>query len=143
VILPSSAHWSALVGANDSTGRPLLPYVGYNPTNVGGAFSTGYGEGSIAGVPARPAWANAPGTTILGAGPNDAMSFESSMLEFRFAEKSGPELVEFNVWGYFGAVVLQAKGVLKITSTASGFLVAPNSEAGPGNGETAKARSGK
>ena len=59
------------------------------------------------------------------------MSFESSMLEFRFSEKSGPELVEFNVWGYFAAVVLQALGVLLITSTAAGTEAAGN---GGGNG---------
>ena len=39
--------------------------------------------------------------------------------EFRFAEKSGPELIEFNVWGYFGAVVLQKLGVILITSTVA------------------------
>ena len=38
------------------------------------------------------------------------MCFESSLLEFRFEEKNGPELIEFNVWGYFAAVVLQTKG---------------------------------
>ena len=71
------------------------------------------------------------------------MSFESSLLEFRFTEKSGPELIEFNVWGYFGAVVLQSKGVILITSTAAADdagQMAPPAEgeaardAGRGNG---------
>jgi hypothetical protein len=130
VILPSAAHWGALVGADDNTGRPLLPYLGYGPTNAQGVMGTGYGEGAIAGVPARPAWANAADTTILGAGPSDAMSFESSLLEFRFLEKSGPELVEFDVWGYFGGAVLQPAGVLKITSTATALEPAANGNGG-------------
>lgn len=41
------------------------------------------------------------------------------MLEFRFMEKSGPELIEFNVWGYFAAVVLQKKGVILVSSTVA------------------------
>jgi hypothetical protein len=142
VILPSSHVWGALVGADGTDGRPLFPYLLNGPTNAAGTTSAGYATGSIAGVETRPAWALQPGEIIIGAGPADAMSFESSMLEFRFAEKSGPELVEFNVWGYFGAVVLQKKGVILITSTVPlgdvGEMVAP---AGNGNGETASKRS--
>lgn len=137
VVLPSSHAWSALVGANDTTGRPLMPYLGYGPTNAPAVAGSAYATGAIAGVPAAPAWALDPGKVLIGAGPSDAMSFESSMLEFRFAEKSGPELVEFNVWGYFGAVVLQAKGVISITTTATGFEFAA-AEGNGGNGETAK-----
>jgi hypothetical protein len=129
VILPSAHVWGALVGADGTDGRPLFPYLLNGPTNAAGTTATGYASGSIAGVETRPAWALQPGEIIIGAGPADAMSFESSMLQFRFAEKSGPELVEFNVWGYFGAVVLQKKGVILITSTVPlgdvGEMVAP------------------
>jgi hypothetical protein len=139
VVLPSSHAWGALVGANDSTGRPLMPYLGYGPTNAPAVAGAAYATGAIAGTPAAPAWALNPGSVIVGAGPADAMSFESSMLEFRFAEKSGPELVEFNVWGYFGAVVLQAKGVVLVTTTAAADaeITAP-AASDSGNGAEAK-----
>jgi hypothetical protein len=134
VILPSSHVWAALVGADGTDGRPLFPYLLNGPTNAAGTTAAAYATGSIAGVETRPAWALDAGQIIIGAGPADAMSFESSLLEFRFAEKSGPELVEFNVWGYFAAVVLQARGVILITSTVAGAdageMVAP----GNGNG---------
>ena len=119
VILPSAHVWAALVGADGPDGRPLFPYLLNGPTNAAGTTSAAYASGSIAGVETRPAWALAAADVIIGAGPADAMSFESSLLEFRFAEKSGPELIEFNVWGYFGAVVLQKLGVILITSTVA------------------------
>jgi hypothetical protein len=143
VILPSSHVWAALVGADGTDGRPLFPYLLNGPTNAAGTTSAAYATGTIAGVETRPTWGLDPGQIIIGAGPSDAMSFESSMLEFRFQEKSGPELVEFNVWGYFAAVVLQARGVILITSTVAGAdageMVAGN---GNGNGSTSKS-SGK
>ena len=139
VILPSSHVWGALVGADGPDGRPLFPYLLNGPTNAAGTTSQAYASGSIAGVETRPAWALANGQVIIGAGPADAMSFESSLLEFRFSEKSGPELVEFNVWGYFGAVVLQALGVILITSTVAagdaGGMLAPADSGEKSNGE--------
>ena len=135
VILPSSSVWGALVGADGTDGRPLFPYLLNGPTNAAGTTATGYASGNIAGVETRPTWGLGAGETIIGAGPNDAMSFESSLLEFRFAEKKGPELVEFNVWGYFAAVVLQRKGVILITSTAGADDAGEMVLAGPSNGE--------
>ena len=144
VILPSSHIWAALVGADGPDGRPLFPYLLNGPTNAAGTTATAYSSGSIAGVETRPAWALAAGQIIIGAGPSDAMSFESSLLEFRFAEKSGPELVEFNVWGYFAAVVLQKLGVILVTSTAaasdSGEMLSAGN--GNGNGESRSSRKG-
>ena len=134
VILPSGHVWGAMVSADGTDGRPLFPYLAYGPTNAAGVSSTAYASGAIAGVETRPAWALDPPDVIIGAGPADAMSFESSMLEFRFAEKSGPELVEFNVWGYFGAVVLRASGVIHITSTVAGTAAAGTGNGGHGRG---------
>jgi hypothetical protein len=142
VILPSSHVWAALVGADGTDGRPLFPYLLNGPTNAAGTTSAAYATGTIAGVETRPTWGLDVGQIIIGAGPSDAMSFESSMLEFRFQEKSGPELVEFNVWGYFAAVVLQKRGVILITSTVAagdvGEMAAPGAGNGNGNGREAK-----
>jgi hypothetical protein len=141
VILPSSHVWAALVGADGTDGRPLFPYLLNGPTNAAGTTSAAYATGSIAGVETRPAWALDPGGILVGAGPADAMSFESSMLEFRFQEKSGPELVEFNVWGYFAAVVLQARGVILITSTVAGLDAGEMAAPGNGNGDKSSGES--
>jgi hypothetical protein len=142
VILPSSHVWGALVGADGTDGRPLFPYLMNGPTNAAGTTAQAYASGNIAGVETRPAWALDVGQIIIGAGPSDAMSFESSLLEFRFSEKSGPELVEFNVWGYFGAVVLQALGVVLITSTAAagdtGGMVADGGSSGSKRSSSSK-----
>jgi hypothetical protein len=144
VILPSSHVWAALVGADGPDGRPLFPYLLNGPTNAAGTTAAAYATGSIAGVETRPAWALDPGQIIIGAGPADAMSFESSLLEFRFAEKSGPELVEFNVWGYFAAAVLQARGVILITSTvAAGDVGAMGAPAEAESGGGRRSSSGK
>ena len=150
VVLPSSKAWGALVSADTADGRPLIPYLGYGPTNAAGVASTAYGSGAIAGVETRPAWALPAADVIIGAGPSDAMSFESSLLEFRFTEKSGPELVEFNVWGYFAAVVLQKLGVILITNTLplsddQGEMTLPDAEEGKreSGGAEAKGRGSK
>lgn len=142
VVLPAANVWGALVAADTADGRPLIPYIGYGPTNAAGVSSTAYASGGIAGLPTIPAWALDAGETIIGAGPSDAMSFESSMLEFRFEEKKGPELVEFNVWGYFGAVVLQKKGVILITSTVAADDGGEMVLAGNSGGEKAEGRRG-
>ena len=135
VVLPSAHVWGALVGADGPDGRPLFPYILNGPTNAAGTTGAGYATGNIAGVETRPAWALDPGNTIIGAGQSDAMSFESSLLEFRFSEKNGPELVEFNVWGYFGAVVLQKLGIILVSAAGlpledAGEMVLPGGDEG-------------
>ena len=143
VILPSAHVWAALVSADTADGRPLIPYMGYGPTNAAGVAGSAYGSGAIAGVETRPAWALPAADTIIGAGPADAMSFESSLLEFRFSEKSGPEFVEFNVWGYFGAVVLQKLGVILVTSTVTAGDSGDMALAAPeGDGEAKRSNRG-
>ena len=101
VVLPSAHVWGALVAADTADGRPLIPYIGYGPTRRGRRGGPGLRlGGGIAGLETLPAWALDTGQVIVGAGPADAMSFESSLLEFRFEEKNGPEISsEFNVWG--------------------------------------------
>ena len=90
VILPSAHVSAVLVAADTPDGRPLIPYVGYGPTNAAGVAQTAYGFVAIAGVETWPAWALPTADTIIGAGPSDATSFESSLLEFRFTERAGP-----------------------------------------------------
>ena len=125
------------MAADTADGRPLIPYIGYGPTNAAGVAQTAYGSGAIAGVETRPAWrSRRPIPSLAPAHPTRCPS--TLLLEFRFTEKSGPELVEFNVWGDFGAVVLQPKGVILITSTVAagdaGGTSADGEASGSGSG---------
>jgi hypothetical protein len=74
-----------------------------------------------------PAWALSAGLVV--ASPGDAMTFESSLLEFKFTEKAGPELIDYSVWGYFDAVVLEAIGVVRIPYTGAGATDEPAARA--------------
>ena len=118
-VLPSAAHYGALASANDQSGRPLMPYIGYGPTNAPGVSAEAFGSMQIVGVLTVPSWANGPTKTYLRAAENDALSFESSLLNFRFYEQEGPEKIVYAVWGYFGALVRRPVGVVAITSTAT------------------------
>ena len=102
-ILPSAAHYSALSTANAPDGRPLMPYVGYGPTNASGVLGTAMARMEIAGVEAAASWANLATRTYLRAAAADAMSFESSLLDFRFYEKDGPHLIDYAVGATSGA----------------------------------------
>jgi hypothetical protein len=139
-VLPSAAHYGALATANVD-GRPLMPYVGYGPTNAPGVAGGAYARMEIAGVETVPSWANAATHTFLRAAANDAMTFESSLLDFRFYEKDGPHLIDYAVWGYFGGVIRQPLGVVRITSTAVPTLAddEPAAAGNSGGGRRAKA----
>lgn len=133
-VLPSASHYSALSTANAPDGRPLMPYVGYGPTNAAGVSAAAFARMEIAGVETVASWANPGNRTLLRAASSDAMSFESSLLDFRFYEKSGPHLISFAVWGYFGGVVRQPRGVVGITSTAAAELTAEETANGGDSG---------
>jgi len=132
-VITSTHLYSALAGATATDGRPLFPYLGYSPTNAGGAAAAAFSEMSVAGVPMVSSWGLPSGIAVVRAQPSDAMSFESSLLSFTFQEKQGPALVEFAVFGYFGAVVRYAEGVVKVTSTLAGAM-GTEANGGTGNG---------
>jgi hypothetical protein len=134
-VLPSAAHYGALATANID-GRPLMPYVGYGPTNAPGVAGGAYARMEIAGVETVPSWANPANRTLLRAASSDAMTFESTLLDFRFYEKDGPHLIDYAVFGYFGGVVRQPRGVIGITSTAVPTAAEEAEPAGAGSGGT-------
>jgi hypothetical protein len=142
-LLVPAGPYGALVSADLTDGRPLVPFVGYDPTRSSSVAFSAYGSMAVAGVPLDPAWALA-GQALVAAGTDDAMTFESNLLEFRFSEVNGPALIDFAVFGYFGAAVLQPLGVVKIATTATGPAVedAPGNGNGNGNGG-AERRGGK
>jgi HK97 family phage prohead protease/HK97 family phage major capsid protein len=115
-IFTGTNDWSNLVAGEDSTGRPVMPFI--NPVNsVGQLSGASYQQGVIGGVAVEPAWAITAQTTGFIARSNDARQWKSSVLEFRLTERNGPQSIVFAIWQYLGFAVLQPKGVAKYTYT--------------------------
>lgn len=118
-MLLSSEGTSALSGAVDTTGRPLLPSVGaQNTSGVGNAFTQGW---FVDGLPAQPAWSmsgNAAGDAdVLLFNSNDVWFWESGLLTFRFEERSGPALIDLALFGYSATRLLRPVGLAAIRHT--------------------------
>ena len=112
----NSTDWGNLVAGEDSTGRPLMPFI--NPTNTLGEVSgAAFQRGVIGGVPVEPAWAILAATNEIVARKNDARQWKSAVLDVRLMERNGPQSVVFAIWQYFGFAVLQPKGVRRYTYT--------------------------
>lgn len=116
-IFANSTSWGALVAAEDTTGRPLMPYIA--PTNSNAQYTNdpGFQRGIIGGVPTEPAWAILSAVNEIVARRNDAVQFKSAILDVRLMEREGPQSVVFAIWQYFGFVILEPKGVRKYTYT--------------------------
>lgn len=109
-----------LSGAVDSTGRPLFPWVSLGGAqNVAGvAMQGGWMVDNMLLVPAWAMTGTAAGDSqIFVLKRSDAWVWESSLLSFRFEEKSGPALIELALFGYFGAHVLRPVGLSGIRLT--------------------------
>jgi len=115
-IFTSTNDWANLVAAEDTTGRPIMPFI--NPMNAVGTLSgVGYQQGVIGGTIVEPAWAITNQTFGFVARRNDARQFKSTVLNFRFEEQKGPESIVFAIWQYFAFAILQPAGVQKYTYT--------------------------
>jgi HK97 family phage major capsid protein len=106
-----------LATAVDTTQRPLLPSVG--ATNaVGVPITQGW---IVDGLTFQPAWAMtgvaAGDSQILFWNRADVWCWESPTLSFRFEEKSGPQIIELALFGYFATHVLRPVGVSGIRIT--------------------------
>jgi hypothetical protein len=104
----------ALGAAVDTADRPLIPFVG--PQNAYGQGSAAGGGWSVDGVVFAKAWAMTGGTglsEVLIINRPDAFVWESPTLTFRFEEKSGPQIIEMALFGYFAVKVLRASGIIK------------------------------
>lgn len=105
--------------AQDSSGRPLLPSIGaQNTSGIGNAVDQGW---FVDGLPFVPAWAiteNVGDELLAITSRSDWWVWESPLLTFRFEEKSGPALIEMNLFAYFATRVLRPAGVFTIRAIA-------------------------
>jgi hypothetical protein len=102
-------------------GRFQLPSIGAsNSAGVGNAVTQGW---SIDGLPFVPAWSMTGNTSgdadVIIVNSADAWAWESSLLQFRFEEKYGPEMIEVALFGYFATHVLRPIGLSGIRHTSS------------------------
>jgi hypothetical protein len=119
--LMGSRATTLLAGAEDTTNRPLLPSVGaMNTAGLGNAVTQGW---FIDGLSHVPAWAMtgvaAGDTQVFTLNRGDAWAWESPVLSFRFEEKSGPQIIELALFGYFATHVLRPVGLSGMRITAS------------------------
>jgi len=114
VFLAGTNLFTWLAGEVDSTGRPMNPFL--TPVNSSGQMGVAAGSLSVAGVPvtAAPGVGTAVGLLGLRAA---AASFVSPVQSWRWEERNGPALIEFALFGYVGAAVLRAAGLVKYTQT--------------------------
>jgi HK97 family phage major capsid protein len=119
--LMGSRATTLLAGAKDTTNRPLLPSVGaVNPAGLGNAVTQGW---FIDGLSHVPAWAMtgvaAGDSQVLTLNRGDAWAWESPVLSFRFEEKSGPQIIELALFGYFATHLLRPVGLSGMRITAA------------------------
>lgn len=112
---------TTFAGAVDTSGRPLLPWVGpQNTVGTGNTMTQGY---QVDGLTFQPAWSmsgNASGDAdaVMG-NRNDVWVWESPLLMFRFEERSGPTFVDLALFAYHAVEVLRPVGLSGIRLTVS------------------------
>ena len=110
-----------LATANDDTGRPLLGSIApQNAPGMGNTITQGWSVDSLSLIPAWAMTGVAAGDAqIIISNRADVWVWESPTLAFRFEEKSGPQIIELALFGYFATHVLRPVGLsgIRITLT--------------------------
>jgi phage head maturation protease len=105
--------------AVDTTGRPLLPYLGaQNSVGTANTSTQGY---LVDGVTMEPTWSmtgNAAGDAdVLMFNSADVWAWESGLLMFRYEERNGPANIDLAMFGYFATRVLRPIGLSAVRHT--------------------------
>jgi HK97 family phage major capsid protein/HK97 family phage prohead protease len=111
--LMGQAATTLLATAKDTTERPLLPSTGAtNSVGLGNAVTQGWFIDGLAHVPAWAMTGVAAGDTqVFTINRADGWAWESPVLAFRFEEKSGPQIIELALFGYFATHLLRPVGL--------------------------------
>lgn len=111
----------AYAGAKDSSGRPLLPYVG--PQNAVGTSNPNVKGYLVDGVVHQPTWSmtgNAAGDAdVVMFSQEDIWAWESGLLMFRYEERNGPAQIDLALFGYFATRILRPQGFTAIRFTVT------------------------
>jgi HK97 family phage major capsid protein len=111
--LMGSNPTTLLATAKDTTDRPLLPSTGAtNSAGLGNSVTQGWFIDGLAHIPAWVVTGTAAGDTqVFTLNRNDLWVWESPVLAFRFEEKSGPQIIELALFGYFATHLLRPVGL--------------------------------
>lgn len=111
----------SFASATDTTGRPLLPYVGaYNSVGTANTQTQGY---FIDGLTFQPTWAMSGNTSgdadVLMFNAMDVWAWESALLMFRFEERNGPAFIDLSLFGYCAVRILRPVGIAAVRHTVT------------------------
>ena len=133
-VIPASKEYIAASNANDTAGRPLLPYG--NAMNAPGESSAGYAALTVQGIPLWPGPSmTATHTLVLDQGADSAAVFATPVMNFRLewttdATTGGNvkvlKLVKYSGVGFW---TQQKAGVRLLTNTTPLPLQAGEQEA--------------
>lgn len=117
-MLASPTGFSALARAVDDIGRPLFPFSAGQ--NALGGVGRGAQALDIDGMAVPNAWSmTSTYDDVVLFCSVDMLVGESPLLTFRFEEKSGPENIVLNLWGYFCYQILRYPGIHACNYTAA------------------------
>lgn len=117
-MLASPTGYGALLKAVDDVGRPLFPFVA--PSNALGSVGQTAATLLVDGLAVPNAWSmTSTYDDIVIFRAIDMLVGESPLLTFRFEEKSGPEKIILNIWGYFAYQILRYAGIHACNYTAA------------------------
>lgn len=119
-----NSRWITYLLMQDTTGRPLIPAIRYNPNNaigtgqeIGGMRKVIVGELEALEVATSPTIAASTGFVVNG---DEVLFSVSPPMQFRFDEPAGPALIRIGVWGYEAVSgARRPKAVTKITYSGS------------------------
>lgn len=115
-VLAGRGFLTTILRDKDTTGRPMLPYVG--PSNASGTTRAGYTGFSVDGVEVVRA-TSLPTNEAYIVDADSVMIAESGAQTFRFDEVEGPGIVKLALFGYFAVGVLRANAVHRMTAAAA------------------------
>jgi hypothetical protein len=117
-LLASPTGFKALTKAVDDIGRSIFPYVGAQ--NALGSYGRANRRLDVDGFAVPNVWSmtSTYDDLVMFSSP-DMLAGESPLLTFRFEEKSGPENIVLNIWGYFCYQILRYPGIHAVNYTAA------------------------
>lgn len=116
VVVAGRGFLTAILGDTDTTGRPMLPYIGAQ--NASGTTRAGYTGFSLDGLEVVRA-TSLPAAEAYILDLDSIMVAESAAQTFRFDEVEGPGIIKLALFGYFAVGVLRAGAVVRLTTAAA------------------------
>ena len=110
-IMVPSALYAVLAADPDTTGRPLMPWLG--AVNSDGTLQAGAAGGNILGADVKLSWGSTANVVVTGR-RTDFVIYESSLASFRYEQATGPAAINIGIWAYL--VVGARRGSLKVTA---------------------------